>query len=193
MNTNKKLRLLAVAAALTLPVWAAATAAAAPNCDKLPEDHPACTADTSTTTTSASTGNTCAESVEQGHLVFTETDGFAIVVDPGEIGCVDWTTTIETEWLVTVDPSNAKGVYFNVRSSHPGDFCWLDSLTGKDLRSGLRTLTITHANGPLADGGPLPISTVAACGGDDGNGSFVFTVGPSGKPSPVAITLTAAG
>lgn len=184
---SKKIRMLATAAVLTLPLWAATTASAGPDCDN-PKftDHPLCA------TSAPDSGTTCAGSVEDGHQVSTENDGFEIVVDPGSVGCVDWTTTIETNWLVTVDPGNASSVYLNVRGSHPGDFCWVDSLDSQDLKSGLTALTITHSDGPLADDGPLPVSTVGACGEKDDNAeSFVFTVGSDGRPSKVTVTVTA--
>ena len=190
---NKKIKSLLIAAALTLPVLAATTATAGPDCDnpKL-ADNPHCPP-TTTTTSVPDLGSSCAESIEQGHQVFSETDEFEIVVNPGEVGCVDWTTTMKTNWLVTVSPGSANSVRFNVRDSHPGDFCWLDTLGIKDIKTGLNTLTITHSNGPLANGGgPLPISSVGACGTwDDEAPSFVFTISPSGKPSPVTISVTA--
>ncbi len=189
---KKRIVLLATVAALIIPMWVAATAAAGPDCAKHP-DHPSCdTTTSSTTTTPIPTGDgTCAATAGDRHQVFNEEDGFTITIQAGDTGCVDWTTTVETEWTVTVDPGRTSSVYLNVRNSHPGDFCWLDNLGPKDLKGGPTSLTITHANGPLGDGGPLPISEVGACGDEyaDGNAAFVFTVGPGGKPSMVTVIV----
>ena len=191
-------RTLIVAASFALALGLTTSATAGPACDNKPLDHPchtttttSSTTTTTTTTTTPDLGESCAASADQGHQVFTQSDGFEIVVDPGTVGCVDWTTTVEAEWLVTVDPGDAKSVSFSVRGSHPGDFCWRGWLGVKDIRNGLRTVTITHSEGPLADDGLLPISTVGVCGDwDDNVASFVFTVGSSGKASPVAVTVS---
>ena len=191
---KKRIMLLAAVVALTLPMWVVATASAGPDCERRP-NHPSCDTTTTTTSTTIPGGaGTC--DTGDGLEVFTETDGFVIQFEPGNAGCVDWTTTLETAWTVTVDPGRASSVYLNVRNSHPGDFCWVDTLSSRDLKSGMTSLTITHANGPLADDGPLPVSVVGACGAEfdeDDADSFVFTVGPSGKPSVVTITVTQAG
>jgi hypothetical protein len=188
-------RTLIVAASFILALGLATSAIAGSNCDNKPADHPCHTTTTTSSTTTTSTtpalGDSCVASADQGHQVFTESDGFEIVVLPGTVGCVDWTTADEAEWLVTVDPGDAKSVSFSVRGSHPGDFCWRGWLDVQDIRNGLRTVTITHSEGPLADGLLLPISTVGACGDwDDNVASFVFTVGSSGKASPVAVTVS---
>jgi hypothetical protein len=188
-------RTLIVAASFILALGLTTSATAGPDCDNKPADHPCHTTTTTSSTTTTSTtpalGDSCATSADQGHQVFTESDGFEIVVLPGTVGCVDWTTTVAAEWLVTVDPGDAKSVSFSVRGSHPGDFCWRGWLGVQDIRNGLRTVTITHSEGPLANGLLLPISTVGACGDwDDNAASFVFTVGSSGKASPVAVKVS---
>jgi hypothetical protein len=189
---SKRIKSLLIAAALTLPILAATTATAGPDCEEH-SDHSSCnTTTTSTTTTSIPTGDgTCAASAGDGHQVFNEEDGFTITIPSGHTGCVDWTTTVKTEWMVTVYPGRASSAYLNVRNSHPGDFCWLERLGPRDLKGESTSLRITHSNGPLGDGGLLPISEIGACGDEyaDGNAAFVLTVRPSGKPSMVTVIV----
>ena len=195
MTTRKKIKLLIVAAALTLPVWAASAATAGPDCDKLPPDHPKCT----TTSTTSPTpdhpdGVTCAEALTvygADHETVTLTDGtdgtpLTVGTDPV---CIDWTTTIASKWVVTVtDPGDAKSVNLSLRDSHPGDFCWLGTI---DLKRDTTQVTISHSNGPNATGGAIPVSIADACGDEyiDSSDPYVLTIRLGGKPTAAEMTI----
>lgn len=111
-------------------------------------------------------GMTCAVGSPDNAYAFT--NGFIIDFDSknGGSACVDWTTTSATTWHVTVTGARSAG--FNIRDSHPGDFCW--NASGTDL-------TAAHTNGPLATGGGIPVAAIDACGTEytDDAPSLVFT------------------
>jgi hypothetical protein len=115
-------------------------------------------------------GQTCAVGSPDNAFAFT--DGFTIDFDSknGGSACVDWTTTAETAWQVTVT-GNVRSTYFNIRDSHPGDFCWLGE--------GIDVIT-----------GQIPVATLDACGTEytDDADSLVFTFSYGGK-GPVTLTV----
>ncbi len=138
-------------------------------------------------------GATCAE--QSGVLWAAEEDGFTVTftADDPKTACIDWKTITASEWKVTVDGADARDFYFNIRDSHPGDFCWLGGLDRQELRAGVTTLVASHSKGELANlqnPGPIPASTINACGFEytDDDPQLVFTIIYKGK-APVTVTV----
>jgi hypothetical protein len=184
---NKRIRSLLIAAALTLPILAATTATAGPNCTKLP-DHSLC----ATPIPDHPDGLTCADEVYGGYdessTLIDGTDGIPLVVGRGRL-CIDWTTTQASEWVVTVtNPGAAKSVFMSLRDSHPGDFCWRGVI---DVKRGDTDVTMAHTNGAAATDDVIPISVMDACGVEytDSAAPYVLIIELGGKPTTAYITI----
>jgi hypothetical protein len=184
---NKRIKSLLIAAALTLPILAATTATAGPNCDKLP-DHSLC----ATPIPDHPEGLTCADEVYGGYdessTLTDGTDGVPLVVGGGRL-CIDWTTTQASEWVVTVtNPGAAKSVFMSLRDSHPGDFCWRGVI---DVKRGDTDVTMAHTNGAAATDDVIPISVIDACGDEytDSAAPYVLIIELGGKPTTAYITI----
>jgi hypothetical protein len=199
---NKRIKSLLIAAALTLPILAATTATAGPNCGKLPPDHPQCLTTPTVPVPDHPEGLTCAQEVYGGYDEWlTLTNGTYIdgtdehkplVVGSGRL-CIDWTTTKATEWLVTVtDPGAAKSVFMSLRDSHPGDFCWRGVI---DVKRGDTDVTMAHTNGAAATDSVIPISAMDACGVEytDSAAPYVLIIELGGKPTTASITIEPSG
>ncbi|MEE8332197.1 MAG: hypothetical protein V3R84_10555, partial [Acidimicrobiia bacterium] len=134
-------------------------------------------------------GLTCAEAEYGGYEeAQTLTDGGVLEVGADRV-CVDWTTTEESEWVVTVaDPGRAKDVIMSLRDSHPGDFCWQGKI---DLKRGATEVTMAHTMGSNATGGAIPKSVTDACGDvyTDSAASYVLIIELSGRPTTALITI----
>jgi hypothetical protein len=139
-------------------------------------------------------GLTCQEQAPD--TAVTVTDAFTIdVADTKSVICIDWTTTIASEWDLTVTGPGIRSASANVRDSHPGDFCWLGSVDRKDLEDGTGSVTIAHSNGPLAvtgDWRPIPVAAIDACGTEysDSAASLVLSLSVQGT-GPVTIEVAA--
>ena len=118
---TKRIKLLLIAAALTLPALVATTATAGPDCDnpKFTNNHPLCS-DSPTTTTS-----TTEPAVDQA----CETITTLPAAGQSSFGC-DWTPTDTGTSTGTIEVRTISGevsrVAVFVRDSDPGDICLLE-------------------------------------------------------------------
>ena len=141
-------------------------------------------------------GLTCQEQTPD--TAFTVTDAFSIDTDAtGSVICIDWTTTVASEWKLTVTGPGIRGASANVRDSHPGDFCWRGAFDHADLRRGTGSVIISHSSGPLAVTGewrPIPIASIDACGTEysDSDAALALTVVTRGS-GPLHIEVSSFG
>lgn len=168
MRTRHGIVCLIVTALFALAPTALAAKGGKPDKPGSPPEHP--------------DGLTCQEQVGAGAFAGTDAFTLDLPADTPSIICIDWTTTTtETEWLVTIAGAGIRGASFNVRDSHPGDFCSRGTFDRKALSEGAASVVVEHSSGPLAPTGawrPIPIAVLDACGFDytDSADSLVLTI-----------------
>ena len=135
-------------------------------------------------------GGTCEADLGADGAWMAATDGFGVEFSD-KMYCVDWTTTKEAKWRITV--SGPKDVRATVRDSHPGDFCWLSENTWQavDTPDGPGWTTVTNL---------IPEAAIDACGTEyldiadppDKAIPYVLTLSYRGKSSGVVVTVAEA-
>lgn len=119
-------------------------------------------------------GATCEAS---GDAWIAETDEFTAEFTD-KIFCVDWTTTKEAVWRITVWPNGSKAsAWATIRDSHPGDFCWRAENTWQpiDTPQGPALTTVTNS---------IPIADIDACGTE-----YLDVADPPEKAIPYVLTF----
>jgi hypothetical protein len=105
--------------------------------------------------------------------------------------CVDWTTTKQADWRITVWPNGTReSVWATVRDSHPGDWCWRaeDTWQAIDTAQG-RALTAVMDS--------IPVAAIDACGAEYTDLAdpprdaipFALTIGYKWRSSGVVVTV----
>jgi hypothetical protein len=130
--------------------------------DPEPPDHP--------------DGATCEADLGDGGAWMAATDEFRVEFSD-KMYCVDWTTTKEAEWRITV--TGPKVVRATVRDSHPGDFCWLSENTWQPVADGSGWTTVTNL---------IPEAAIDACGTE-----YLDVADPPEKAIPYVLTLSYRG
>lgn len=130
---------------------------------------------------------TCEEAWPHPDAWTAATDEFRVEFSD-KMYCVDWTTTKEAEWRITV--SGPKVVGATVRDSHPGDFCWLSENTWQPVvtSDGPGWTTVTNS---------MPEAAIDACGTEysdvaetpDKAIPYVLTLSYRGKSSGFVVTV----
>lgn len=131
---------LAIALALLLTVTGPAAGGPDVDCELKP-NHPYCQAPGPLP--DHPDGATCEAS---GDPWIAATDGFTATLTD-KLTCVDWTTTKEAVWTISVELNGARTFNAHIRDSHPGDFCWRSDASFES--------TVTSV---------LPIAAIDACG-----------------------------
>ena len=130
-------------------------------------------------------GGTCEAS---GDAWIAATDDFSVEFTD-KLLCVDWTTTKEATWRITIRPDGSKlSAFATVRDSHPGDWCWRAD-GGWDITPDGGALTA------VMDG--IPIASVDACGLEYSDVAdppedaipLVLTIGYKWRSSGVVVTV----
>jgi len=102
-------------------------------------------------------GHNCADTHEPNEWI-AATDGFTVEFIE-TIFCVDWTTTKEADWRITIWPNSTPraSVWATVRDSHPGDFCWNADNTWQEIDTpdGLALTAVMSS---------IPVAAIDACG-----------------------------
>lgn len=134
-------------------------------------------------------GMTCAEyfgSANPGPEVYTENlDGFTLTISEKGVTCVDVINELPGTWTVDVTVGSAREVTVQLRSSVPGDWCWVES-TKEDQ-------TFTFTNTPASDPGACPIGGADGDPITDNDEPLAFTAYYTGGKmlkTPVVITVT---